>query len=107
MNKQEDEQAVQSDAVPVNAPKEKKTPFDDFLKEMNAHSLTEEKLRIALLFMEKSLSREGSPDFKGFWEARKFCLALFREPMSPPERADLWNRFSEFSKEARRLKELS
>lgn len=107
MNKQEDEQAVKSDAAPVNIPKEKKTPFDDFLKEMNAHSLPEEKLRIALLFMERSLAREGTPDFKGFWEARKFCLALFREPISPPERADLWNRFSEFSKEARRLKELS
>lgn len=107
MNKQEDEQAVKSDAATAHTPKEKKAPFEEFLKEMNSHSLAEEKLRIALLFMEKTLSREGSPDFKGFWEARKHCLALFREPISPPERADLWNRFSEFSKEARRLKELS
>lgn len=107
MNKQEDEQAVKGDTAPVHTPKEKKAPFEEFLKEMNAHSLAEEKLRIALLFMEKTLSRDGSPDFKGFWEARKHCLALFREPISPPERGDLWNRFSEFSKEARRLKELS
>ncbi len=107
MNKQEDDQAIKSEPVQANPRKEKKSPFDDFLKELESRHSAEEKLRIALLFMEKSLSREGNPDFKGFWEARKHCLALFRESISPPERAELWNRFSEFSKEARRLKELS
>jgi DNA repair exonuclease SbcCD ATPase subunit len=107
MNKQEDDQVVQNETVQPNPRKEKKSPFDDFLKELESRHSADEKLRIALLFMEKSLSREGNPDFKGFWEARKHCLALFRESISPPERAELWNRFSEFSKEARRLKELS
>lgn len=65
-----------------------------------------EKLNAIISFMEEALAQSGSPRFKDFWEARKLCLPLFKEDIVPVERSYLWGRYSELSKEARRLKDL-
>ena len=67
---------------------------------------SEMKLQLAVDFMEASLAQGGTPHFRSFWEARRLCLPLFKENISPPLRSHLWNKYSELSKEARRLKEI-
>lgn len=66
----------------------------------------EAKLNLLIDFMEASLAQAGSPRFKNFWEARKLSLELFKEVVNPQVRTQLWSRYSELSKEARRLKDL-
>jgi hypothetical protein len=66
----------------------------------------EERLRIAIEFMKTSLSQEGTPRFKDFWEAKKMCLPLFKEKINPLLKAQMWNEYAELSSEAKRLKDL-
>lgn len=66
----------------------------------------EERLRIAIEFMRKSLSQEGTPRFKDFWEAKKMCLPLFKEKINPILKAQLWTEYAELSSEAKRLKDM-
>lgn len=66
----------------------------------------EARLQYAIDFMEASLAQSGSPNFKNFWEIRKHCLEYFKENIPPGSRASLWNKYSDLSKEARRLKEI-
>jgi hypothetical protein len=66
----------------------------------------EAKLQTITDFMATSLARPNMPDFRCFWEARKLCLPLFKERITAAVRAELWERYSELSKEARRLKEM-
>jgi hypothetical protein len=66
----------------------------------------EKKLEATIHFMEKSLSQQGTPHFKDFWDAKKQCLELFRENINPSIRMGLWARYSELSREARKLKEI-
>lgn len=66
----------------------------------------ESKLSQAIDFMEASLAQGGAPHFRSFWEARRLCLPLFRENISPGLRSHLWVKYSELSKEARRLKDI-
>jgi hypothetical protein len=81
------------------------THWELFLRELDQNPDSESKLRFAFDFMEKLLSSEKA-DFKTFWEVRKKCLELFKEPVAPVQRAQLWQQFSQLSKEARRLKDL-
>lgn len=85
----------------------KQSPYEQLLADLSLRNLPEEKIQLALLFMEGALAKEAAVDFKGFWEARKICLTLFREPIAPLLRGELWNKFSDLSKEARRLKDIS
>ncbi|MBA3722296.1 MAG: hypothetical protein H0W88_07835 [Parachlamydiaceae bacterium] len=80
--------------------------FDTFTQAFQAQNNVEEKLQLAIQFMEDSLSQGGTPHFRNFWEARRLCLPLFKENISPQVRGLLWNKYSELSKEARRLKDL-
>lgn len=80
--------------------------LDAFMKELDHLSLPEAKVRHALAFMENSLSQSGTPHFKSFWDVRNICLQLFKENLPPALRAQFWAKYSELSKEARRLKEL-
>ena len=80
--------------------------FDKFLKELESIPDFESKLQKTLDFMETSISQSGSPQFKNFWDARLVALKLFKENVNPAVRSLLWNRYSELSKEARRLKEI-
>jgi hypothetical protein len=80
--------------------------FKEFKKKFDQDSDVETKLQSAIDFMEVSLAQGGTPHFRSFWEARRLCLPLFKENISPILRSQLWNKYSELSKEARRLKEI-
>lgn len=86
--------------------KEEFTPqFLVFKKLFDAQPDIEAKLQLTIDFMEATLG-QGTPHFRSFWEARRLCLPLFRENVSPTLRSNLWNKYVELSKEARRLKEI-
>ncbi len=76
----------------------------DFLKQLEGISEVEEKLRASISFMRDSFAQKGAPNFKGFWEVRKLCLPLFKEPLSGPVRTQLWADYIELTREGRRLK---
>lgn len=80
--------------------------IQDLIKEIENTPEMEQKVQRVIDFMEKSLAQTGSPHFKSFWQARGLCLQLFKENISPAVRAVQWNRYTELSKEARRLKDL-
>lgn len=82
------------------------THLENFLKQFQDEPLMEGKLQMAIDFMEQSLSQGGTPHFRNFWEARRHCLPLFKENLAANIRAQLWSRYSELSKEARRLKDI-
>jgi len=87
--------------------KSHKQHYDTFTKELEALSDPEAKLKHTTSFMEMSLStKNGTPHFKSFWDARNIALLLFKENINPAVRSDLWGKYSELSKEARRLKEI-
>lgn len=77
-----------------------------FLQQLEQAKDIESKLNCALTFMENAISQEKTPDFKLFWEARSKCLDFFKEPMPPFNRSQFWNKFSNLSKEGRKLKDL-
>lgn len=80
--------------------------FESFKQMFEEQTEPEAKLQLAVDFMEASLAQGGTPHFRSFWEARRFCLSLFKENISPILRSQLWTKYSELSKEARRLKEI-
>lgn len=80
--------------------------LDLFMGEMEKITQTEAKVKCALAFMESSLAQSGTPHFRSFWEVRNICLQLFKENLPPALRSQFWTKYSELSKEARRLKEL-
>ncbi len=86
---------------------ESRTPnYEEFLNQLKELSSPDDKLELAIRFMEQALAQSGNPDFKHFWEVRKLCLDFFKEPVNPAMRSALWTKYSELSKEARRLKEI-
>ncbi len=80
--------------------------FETFKKEFDEQADNEVRLQLAIQFMEVSLAQGGAPHFRSFWEVRRLCLPLFKENISPNLRSQLWIKYSELSKEARRLKEM-
>jgi hypothetical protein len=100
----------------VSLPEEEKSPFkrkekfseefDVFKKVYDEETLSEKKLQLVIDFMENSLVPGKTPHFRSFWEARSFCLPLFKESISPAVRLSLWNKYTELSKQAKHLKEL-
>lgn len=78
----------------------------ELAKELEQIPSSEAKLQHVIDFMSASLAQAGSPHFKSFWQARILCLELFKENIGPSLRSSLWNKYTELSKEARRLKEL-
>lgn len=80
--------------------------FDALMEKIKAEENIDEKLHLCVDNMEKYLSQGGTPLFKYFWELRKMSLEFFKENISPSVRASLWPRYSNLSKEARRLKEI-
>ncbi len=77
----------------------------DFFSRLEACKTIEEKLRLTLVFLQEALAEEGAPRFRHFWEARKLCVPFFQEGVHPAIRAQLWEEFTEISKQARELKD--
>jgi hypothetical protein len=92
--------------VEVHEEKGSKNLFETFSSEINLINDPEVKLQKTIDFMEASLSRGGTPHFKSFWDARNLCLELFKHNISPTSRNTYWTRYSELSKEAKRLREI-
>lgn len=81
--------------------------FIAFTKELEQLPDAESKLKLTIAFMEQALSQEnGVPQFKNFWDARDICLKQFKEGLSHQAREIFWARYSELSREARRLKDI-
>lgn len=80
--------------------------WESFISRLEAFKEPEAKLQEAINFMQASISREGTPHLKNFWDARTLCLPLFKENIPPALRSILWEQFDNLSKEARRLKEI-
>src|SRR5690606_39061031 len=84
-----------------------KKRYEVFAETLQTFSKVEEKLRYVIDFMESTLStQQHAPHFKSFWDARAIALQLFKENVSAQERLALWERYSNLSKESRRLKAL-
>ncbi len=80
--------------------------FDALMEKIKTEESFDEKLHLTVDNMEKYLSQGGTPLFKYFWELRKMSLEFFKENISPSIRSSLWPKYSNLSKEARRLKEI-
>lgn len=83
-----------------------KQAFEAFTAELDKLPDAESRLNRAIAFMEAALSQGGTPHFKSFWEARSICVELFKQNINPASRSILWAKYSDLSKEARRLKDL-
>ena len=94
------------DAEHPHKDKKHKQVYEAFLAELEQLSDPEAKLQKALAFLESTLNQGGTPHFKSFWDARTLCLELFKQNLAPATRGFLWSRYTELSKEARRLKEI-
>lgn len=75
-------------------------------KEFENLATIEEKLPAVLALMKDALSENKTPDFKKFWEARQYCLILFKNPLPSPVRTAFWQEYIDLSAEAKRLKDL-
>lgn len=102
--------SVPSDIDPQeSSPREQREEsprLKEFIEKLATFATPEEKIGNGLQFMRASISQEGSPRFREFWEARRIVLPLFKENLNPAIRSKLWNEYVELTVEARRLKEI-
>lgn len=87
-------------------PKGHPLSIEDFQHRFEHAATPEEKLQEAIGYMRATLSQQGTPFFKGFWEARQRCISLFKENLAAQSRTDFWNEYRELCQESRRLKEI-
>ncbi len=80
--------------------------YQKFIQEAEALPTPEEKISCGLQFMRGSISQEGTPRFREFWEARRHLLQYFKQNLNSAIRSQLWNEYVELTVEARRLKEI-
>ena len=85
------------DRTPLGSP-----AFQEFTAQFVALPTLEEKVAYGLQFMRSSISQEGSPRFREFWEARRQILGCFKENLNPAIRSKLWGEYVELTVEARR-----
>lgn len=64
----------------------------------------EEQLENFLNLMEAALESKEAPDFQNFWEIRRSALPLFKELVFSSKKNTLWQKYTDLSLEARRLK---
>lgn len=88
------------------SPREESPRLKEFIEKLASFPTPEEKIVNGLQFMRASISQEGSPRFREFWEARRLVLPIFKENLNPAIRSKLWNEYVELTVEARRLKEI-
>lgn len=80
--------------------------LQEFCNKLSSFSTPEEKIAYGLEFMRQSISQEGSPRFREFWEGRRQILPFFKENLNPVIRSKLWDEYVGLTVEARRLKEV-
>jgi len=72
--------------------------------ESNVAIPLEEQVRQVVSQMEAALTKNGHPDLKAFWKARKECLTLFQKNIIPGVKALYWEKYRELTNEAKKLK---
>ncbi|MCH9610673.1 MAG: hypothetical protein S4CHLAM81_06090 [Chlamydiales bacterium] len=85
---------------------QKISPFEEFAKELETIQESAEQLRFALNYMKDTLNSVKPPYFKGFWEARKLCFPLFKGKLDVSVRAELWQLYTELTREGREMKNM-
>lgn len=80
--------------------------YQALLEKLSGEAPVEQKIGEALEFMEGFLGQRGDHLFKEFWEVRRRCGDLFKLNVNAAVRPTLWDKFSELSREGRRLREL-
>jgi hypothetical protein len=99
------ESHAENEASEVMSP-EQSAYLDGLMRDLAALPDAENKLQRVIAFMEEALSQTGRPHFKSFWQARGLCIQFFKDDsISPTIRTNLWAKYTELSKTARRLKE--
>ena len=102
-----DTTTIEYEKSPISEDRAKMSPaFISFKEKLASFSTHEEKIAYGLQFMKASISQEGSPRFREFWEARREILPSFKENLNPAIRSKLWNEYVELTVEARRLKDI-
>lgn len=86
--------------------KEAEASFVEFVKQFEALSSPEEKLRKGLHMMRHFIAQKENLPFKEFWEIRKLCIPLFKENVALPTRNQLWEDYIELTREGRELKNI-
>lgn len=107
-SQQEENLGTEQETVPESQEiKEYSSPaFNAFKEAFGALAHVEEKLKCSLEFMRDSLSQKGVPRFKDFWEAKKWCLPLFKEKINPNFKNESWTLYTELVQDAKRRKEM-
>lgn len=68
------------------------------------HNDFEEQLENSLQLMEAALADKENPGFQNFWEIRRSALPLFQELVFSSKKNLLWQKYTDLSSEAHRLK---
>lgn len=102
------ERAPEQEAVETAKPTERKERFnlEAALQAIGAIEGVEGRLERAIELMERTIAQAGAPQFKAFWELRKHAMELFKENVAPALRPPLWDKYTQLTTEARRLKEI-
>ena len=79
---------------------------ENFLNKLNEISSNEEKIRLCLKEMKKTLSQEDKPNFKMFWDIKNICLNFFKETLNASLRVDFWKEYIDLSNEVKQLKNI-
>ncbi|KPK32328.1 MAG: hypothetical protein AMS24_04455 [Chlamydiae bacterium SM23_39] len=83
-----------------------KEEIERFIEDFEKSQISEEKLKISISFMKSAISKEGDPDFKGFWEAKKRSLIVFKDPLRPFIRLQFWKQYVDLVSQAKKLKKI-
>lgn len=76
--------------------------LEETLKEIHE---ADQRIQHVIQYMEQTLSQADTPQFKQFWHARTLCLEIMKQEISPIVRTMTWEKFTELTDQARRLKE--
>ena len=106
MENVENESLKTAEVAAPSREKKNHSQYDHYLTEYEKATNVEAKLQMTIDFMEISLAQAGNPHFKSFWDARTICLQLFKENIPQAMRSEMWAKYTDLSKEARRLKEI-
>lgn len=101
-----EESELHSESEERDGHPESRSYIEGLVKELENIAEPEMKVQRVVDFMEQSIAQTGSPHFKSFWQARGLCIELFKDNLAPAMRSTLWTKYTELSKEARRLKDL-
>jgi hypothetical protein len=84
----------------------KAKPEELFQTELAPFSSYEEKIQFLINKMKEALQTDKNPDFKVFWDAKKMCLLLFKEPINSQARTKFWQEYIELADQAKALKKI-